>query len=83
MSVHSYRLTCRGVLAPYVIVELFRRGIYRAWGGPTLADAQRQRHRLRIRAETESQAVEEANREIANAGGDAGKIEEVRVVGSN
>ena len=83
MSVHSYRLTCRGVLPLYVIVELFRRGIYRAWGGPTLADAQRLRHHLRIRAETESQAVEQVNREIADAGGDAAEIEEVRVVGSD
>jgi hypothetical protein len=38
---------------------------------------------LRIRAETESQALEQATREIADAGGDAGKIEEVRVVGTD
>jgi hypothetical protein len=83
MSVHSYRLTCRGVLSPYVIVELFRRGIYRAWGGPTWVDAQRHHHHLRIQAETESQALEQARREIEGAGGDTSEIAEVKVVGSD
>jgi hypothetical protein len=82
MSVHSYRLTCRGALAPYVIVELFRRGIYRARGGPTPVDAERHQHHLRVQAEDESQAVEQARREIAGAGGDPA-VTEVKVVGSD
>jgi hypothetical protein len=82
MSVHSYRLTCRGVLAPYVIIELFRRGIYRAWGGPTPFDARRHHHHLRVQAENESDAVERARREIEEAGGDP-SVAEVRVVGSD
>jgi hypothetical protein len=83
MSVHSYRLTCRGTLSPHVIVELFRRGVYRAWGGPTRVDAQRHHHHLRIQAESESQALEQARREIEGAGGDTSEIAEVKVVGSD
>jgi hypothetical protein len=64
-----------------VIIELFRRGIYRAWGGPTLADSQRHHHHLRIQAETEPQAIEQARREVEEAGGNATDIAEVEVVG--
>jgi hypothetical protein len=64
-----------------VIVELFRRGIYRAWGGPTPVDAGRRHHHLRVHAEDESQAVERVRREIAGAGGDPSA--EVKVVGSD
>lgn len=83
LTVHHYRLTCRGALAPHVIIELFRRGIYRAWGGPTVADSQRHRHHLRIEAEDESQAIEQARRELEGAGADASAIGEVRIVGSD
>jgi hypothetical protein len=69
-------------MAPYVIVELFRRGIYRAWGGPTPVDARRRHHHLRVQAENESEAVERAQREIEGAGGDP-RVAEVKVVGSD
>ena len=81
-SVHSYRLTWEGALAPYVIVELFRRGIYRAWGGPTPVDAQRRHHHLRVLAENESEAVDQARHEIEGAGGDPHDAD-VEVVGSD
>jgi len=81
MAVHQYRLTCRGMLGPQVIVKLFRRGIYWARGGPTALDAQRRRHHLRIRAETEPQAIERARSEIERAGGSAREIAAVTVVG--
>jgi hypothetical protein len=83
MAVHQYRLTCRGMLRPQVIVELFRRGIYWARGGPTPLDTQRRRHHLRIRAETESQAIKQARSEIERAGASAREISEVRIVGSD
>jgi hypothetical protein len=82
MSVHSYRLTWQGALAPYVIVELFRRGIYRARGGPTPVDARRHHHHLRVQAENESEAVDRARREIEGAGGDPHGAD-VEVVGSD
>jgi hypothetical protein len=81
--VHQYRLTCRGTLRPPVIVELFRRGIYWARGGPTPLDAQRRRHHLRIRAENESQAIKQARTEIERAGASSREIDEVEVVGSD
>jgi hypothetical protein len=81
--VHQYRLTCRGRLRPQVIVELFRRGVYWARGGPSPLDTQRRRHHLRIRAEDESQAIRQARTEIERAGASAREIAEVQVVGSD
>jgi hypothetical protein len=78
---HHYRLICRAALAPGVIIELFRRGVYRARGGPAPADSQRARHHLRIQAESESQAIEQVCRQIEEAGGEASKIADVAVVG--
>jgi hypothetical protein len=76
-----YRLRCRAVLAPHVITELFRRGVYWARGGPTWADTQRHRHHLRIEAESEAQAIEQARRQVEEAGG--ADIAELAVVGSD
>jgi hypothetical protein len=78
---HHYRLICRAGLAPQVIIELFRRGVYRARGGAAPADSQRARHHLRIQAESESQAIEQARRQVEEAGGEASKIADVVVVG--
>jgi hypothetical protein len=81
-EVQQYRITYRGALAPRVILELFRRGIYRAWGGPTGLDTQRHRHHLRIQAETESEAIKQAHDVIEDSGGDASHTQLV-VVGSD
>jgi hypothetical protein len=83
IQIHQYRLTCRAVLAPLVIIELFRRGVYRAWGGSAPADGQRHLHHLRIQAETESHAVEQARRQVEETGGDASDIARIEVVDSN
>lgn len=80
---HHYRVICRGVLAPQAVIELIRRGVYRAWGGPTPADSEREHHHLRIEAESESQAIQQAHQAIEDSGGDTSRIAEVVVVGSD
>ena len=78
-----YRVICRGELPPEAIIELSRRGVYRALGGPTPVDSAREHHHLRIEAENESQAINQAHRAIEDSSGDTSGIAEVVVVGSD
>jgi hypothetical protein len=82
-ATRHFRLICEAVFAPRVVLELFRRGVYRARGGPTALDSQRRHHHLRIPAESESEAIERARRYVEEAGGNVHEIASIVVVGDD